>query len=128
VGIVVLAITQGRPFREFISFISVTIFLLGFGYVIFKKFVFCLVDSVWEDGEQLIVRNGPVEERIGLGNITNINYIGFITPPRVTLRLAEASSFGTEISFAPPLRLFHSFTHPTVTELMERVEVAHSKS
>jgi hypothetical protein len=93
-----------------------------FAYFIFKKFVFDLVDEVWDAGDSLVVRNGAEEERIALTDIKNVSYAGFTSPQRVTLSLRHAGVFGHNVVFCPPMRLFAFWSNPVVEELIDRID------
>jgi hypothetical protein len=94
-----IGISQKKLAVEFVPFIVIPLLLAAFGYSLMKWIVFDLVDEVWDAGSYLIVKNKGNEERIALKDVINVNYSGFMNPPRVTLLLRESSEFGTEISF-----------------------------
>ena len=89
-----------------------------------KKLVFDLVDEVWDAGDELLVRNRSIEDRIALSDITNVNYSPYINPPRVTLSLRRPSFFGAKISFMPPIRFVPFTTSPVIDELIARIDAA----
>jgi hypothetical protein len=73
------------------------------------------VDDVFDCGDHLLVKKSGEEERVLLSNIVNVN---FSKNPqnmsaRITLRLASPGKFGTEISFAPPPKLYIGFPRGT---------------
>ncbi len=106
-------------------FFIAPLILLGVGYLLMRNLVFDLADEVWDEGDGLRVRFGSAEERIALTDIINVGYTLFINPPRITLTLRHAGSFGREVSFSPPRVWFAPFArNPLVTELIERVEAA----
>jgi len=100
----------------------IPVLMAGFGYYLFKKLFFNLVDEVWDDGDALIVKNGREEERIGFTDIMNVSYTVLVNPPRVTVLLRRPSSFGKEISFLPPMRFLRILPNPLITELIERID------
>jgi hypothetical protein len=95
-----------------------------FGYVLFRKLLFDLVDEVWDDDEALIVKNSGIEERVALKNIMNVGFSTMSSPQRVTLTLREPGQFGREISFNPPARFLPFSRSPIVDDLIERVDAA----
>lgn len=100
--------------------------MIGMGFLVMKMLVFDLVDEVWDDGDQLVVRNGKQEERIAFANIMNVSYMPY-RPDRITLTLREPCRFGNEITFSPAAHsvLFNPFAkNPIVHELIERVDAA----
>ena len=103
--------------------------LAVFGYFIFKKLVFDLVDEVYDCGDYLLIRNGGEEDHLALSNIMNVNTSTYTNPPRITLRLVNPGKFGTEVAFSP-LRPFslNPFTKNRVAEdLIVRVDKARSR-
>jgi hypothetical protein len=99
----------------------------GFFYFFFLRFLFDLVDEVWDDGEALVIRNGTKEERIALSDIMNVNYTVWPNPERVTLLLRRQGVFGREISFYPPARIKFFSKSPIVDDLIERIETKRSR-
>jgi hypothetical protein len=66
-----------------LPFLIMPIVMMVLGYFIMTKFVFDLVDEVWDDGDVLVVKNRDQTERIALADIKNVNYAAMINPPRV---------------------------------------------
>jgi hypothetical protein len=89
-----------------------------FGYVLMRWLVFSLVDEVWIDGDDLVVRNQDDEDRFPITNIVNVDSSGMTNPERVVLTLRTPSRFGQEIAFSPPMRLWPFARHPLATELI----------
>ncbi len=92
------------------------------GYLMMRSLVFDLVDEVWDDTNALIVINKGQKVRIPLTSIINVGYSNFSNFPRITLTLREPSTFGTDITFSPPTRLFALTKHPLASDLVNRVE------
>ena len=97
------------------------------GYVIFKKFIFDLVDEVLDEGDSLLVRNGRRKEHIALSDIINVNYAPMMSSPRVTLSLRRGSMFGDKVTFCAPVRFVPFTSSPVIDELIQRVDAARSK-
>jgi len=117
-----------NDFREVLPAILIPLIMIVFGYAIMKWLVFDLVDEVWDDGTELIVRNRGHERRIALANVINVNYQGMVNPPRITLFLRQPTEFGTEISFLTPF-CFFPFQTPTIAkDLIARVDAARLKA
>jgi hypothetical protein len=112
--------TQGMPLPVFI----VPVVMAVFGYLLFRRLLFDLVDEVWDDGHALIVRNGGVEQRIPLQTIINVGFSTMTRPERVTLRLREAGPLGADVTFMPPARFMPFTRNPIIDELIERVDRA----
>jgi len=95
------------------------------GYFMMKKLVFDLVDEVLDAGDALVIRNGHLEDRIALADITNVGYAQLMNPPRVTLSLRNPGVFGDRVSFCAPVSLVPTFsTNPIVDELIQRIDAA----
>jgi hypothetical protein len=111
-----------------LPFLIVPFLMLGFGFYFMKKFVFDLVDEVWEDGgDALLVKNRDQQQRIDLADIKNVNYTALSNPPRVTLSLRRPTIFGEQITFCAPVRLVPFATSPLINELIERVDAARER-
>ena len=104
-----------------VPFLVVTALLAIISYQFMKKMAFDLVDEVFDVGYALLVRNGGREERIALADIKNVNFLPYISPPRVTLSLRRPSVFGDTIVFCAPTRM-----RPlsSVEKLVDRIDAA----
>lgn len=94
--------------------------MAAFGYILMRRLVFPLMDEVWIQGEELIVRNGDKEDRFQIGNIINVEASEFTSPERITLTLKGPSTFGREIAFLPPIRWWPFGRHLIAQELLRR--------
>jgi hypothetical protein len=95
-----------------------------FGYLLFRRLLFDLVDEVWDDGKALVARNRGVEQRIPLETIINVGFSTMTRPERVTLRLREPGLLGKDVTFMPPARFMPFARSPVIDDLIERVDVA----
>jgi hypothetical protein len=91
-----------------------------FGYLMMRWLVFPLMDEVWIDGDDLIVRNWGEEERFPITNIIDVEGSYMVNPEHIGIILEPPSRFGKWIRFAAPIRLFRFSTHPIARELAER--------
>lgn len=107
-----------------IPFLLVPVGIAILFLVIMKKFVFDLVDEVWDAGDALIVRNRKQEERIPLSDIINLSYSPMMSPPRVTLWLRTPGLFGEKVSFCAPLSFIPFASSPRIDDLIRRIDVA----
>ncbi len=108
-------------------FLIFPLFMGAFGYFLMRKLVFDLVDEVWDDGNELVVKNRGQVDRIPLSNIMNVSYQILTNPPRVTLTLRRPGSFGKEVTFSPPVRWVPFARSPIVDDLIERIDAARSR-
>lgn len=95
------------------------------GLVLFKKLIFDLVDEVWLDGEQLLVKSRGQQARIALADVVNVNTTSMTNPRRITLMLRTDSRFGRNVSFMPasPRGFASAFRpDPIAVDLIERVD------
>jgi len=99
------------------------------GYFVMRRFVWDLVDEVYDFGDSLVVKNRGEEVTIPLSAIMNVSASTNQRPPRITLRLAEPSKFGTEIAFVPTSTFtLNPFAKNRVAEdLIVRVDEARSR-
>ena len=91
--------------------------LAVFYYLMLRWLVFPLMDEVWIDGDDLIVRNRGEEERFAITNIVDVEGSYMMSPEHIGIILEPPSRFGRWIRFAVPLRLFMFGTHPIAQEL-----------
>jgi hypothetical protein len=72
------------------------------------------------------MRNRGEEASVLLADVINVSSTTFVNPPRITLRLATACRFGTNVTFSPPRAFFYKpFAANAVAEdLMMRVDKA----
>jgi hypothetical protein len=120
-----VAAMRGQNFQA--AFLLIPIAMALFGYFLMKKLVWDLVDEVWDDGAELVVKNKGQVERVPFGNIMNVSYTWMTNPARVTLRLRNPGVLGKEISFSPPARLIPFSRSPIVDDLIVRVDAARSR-
>jgi len=123
--ITTLAANGGREFQP--AILIIPLFMAVVGYIVMKKLVFDLVDEVWDDGTELIVKNRALVERIPLSNIMNVSYMVLSNPPRVTLTLRNPGLIGREVTFSPPVRWIPFARSPIVDRLIERIDAARSR-
>ena len=107
-----------------LPFLIAPVVMAIFGYQFMKRMAFNLVDEVFDLGDALLVRNGGQEERIALGDIKNVNYFRYMSPPQVTLSLRRPSVFGEAIVFCAPVRLMPLSTSPVIDKLIDRIDAA----
>jgi hypothetical protein len=120
-----LSASAGRGFQA--AFLVMPLVMAVFGYFLMKKLVFDLVDEVWDDGTDLVVKNRGQVERIALSNITNVSYMAVSNPQRVTLTLRNPGPLGKEVTFSPPVRWVPFARSPIVDQLIERIDAARSR-
>lgn len=94
-----------------------------FGYLLMRWLVFPLVDQVWIDENDVMVRNRGTEDRFPLSNVVRIRSYALQNPEWIVLVLKEPSTFGSEIAFAPPdrWRFMSPAPHPVALMLMARI-------
>jgi len=102
------------------------LFMAIFGYFMMKMLVFNLVDSVWDDGTDLVIRNSGTEDKISITKIINVSHSSLTNPPRITLSLREPCQFGSEITFSPPTNWTFWKTHPVAADLIRRLNAQRS--
>ena len=107
-----------------VPFLVVLVLMVIISYPFMKKQVFNLVDEVFDVGDALLVRSDGREERIALGDIKNVNYSPYMSPPQVTLSLRRPTVFGDTIVFCAPTRLIPLSSSPIIEKLIDRVDAA----
>jgi hypothetical protein len=117
------AAIQGADPVAVAMFVIMPILMASFGYLFFRAWVFDLLDEVYLDNDEMVVRNAGGEDRFPVMNILNVSATQFMSPERITLTLREACQFGEDITSSPPLRMFPFARHPLEKEL---IRLAHN--
>ena len=107
-----------------IMFIAAPILMAVVGYFIMKKFVFDLIDEVYDEGSSLLFKNSGKEIRVSLKDIKNVSYSLSVNPPRVTLSLRHQTELGDKLSFTPPISLIPFKKNRNIEELIDRIDKA----
>jgi hypothetical protein len=108
--------------KEVWFLLLVLLVLSAIGYVVIRGFLLDLVDEVYLLNDDLVVRNGGVEDRFCVSRILNVDSSTLTNPERITLTLREPCKFGETVTFAPPIR-FGFGRHPLAAEL---IRLAHA--
>jgi hypothetical protein len=89
-------------------FLVVVVVMAVIGFYSTKASRQDLVDEVFDCGAFLLVKKRGEEDTVPLSNIINVNFStdGGGASARITLTLASPGKFGTEISFAPPPKIY----------------------
>jgi hypothetical protein len=95
-------------------------FLTALGYVIMHEFISPLVDAVWIDGDDLVVRNRGEEERFPISHVVDVDDHFLVNPEFIELLVNPRTRFGLTIRFIPPERWWRYRRHPLVQELIDR--------
>ena len=128
--VLVMAVTAAfGNFKEDAFMFLVPSGMIVAGYLFFKKVIWVMADEVYDCGDSLLVRSQGQEAMIPLSNITNVDASMQVNPPRVTLRLAVLSIFGSEITFSPArsFSLNPFAKDDMIDDLIERVDQARSR-
>lgn len=105
-------------------FLIMPVVMSIFGFFLFKKRVWNLVDEVHDKGDELIFRKGSKEQRVKLNDIINIDCTHINSPVRVVVHTRTAGKIGKELAFRLPVRFNQFSKNPIVRELIERVDRA----
>lgn len=110
--------------RQLAPVLALLLLVGVFIYVMMRRYLFGLVDEVWDCGESLVVRNKGREERIAWADCAGVSCTRFVNPPNVRLMLRRESEFGNQIAFMPPLKMLEIGQPPIVEELRRKIEAA----
>jgi hypothetical protein len=124
VGIVLIVCSAAERWPP-LPFLLVPAAIALFGYLVMDKLVFDLVDEVLDDKDGLIIKNHGQQERVDLHDIVKVGFTRFVNPPRVTLSLKRPGSFGSQVSFCPPVWSSLFAPSPIARELSQRIEGEH---
>lgn len=97
-----------------------------FGVLFLYTSVFPFVDEVWENGDELIVKNKGTEEHIKFSEIININCSDGICGARVTVRLRRSSTSEQEVSFYSKRKLLEFRGNSVVNNLIDKIDASRS--
>lgn len=100
--------------------LAIPLGMAAFGAVLMCWLVFPLVDKVWIDGDELVVRNHGQMDRFPIANVVDVDGSYMANPESIGLYLNTPCRFGKTIRFAAPFRLFMFGTHPLAQELIDR--------
>jgi hypothetical protein len=117
-----------EPGSASLGLIVVPLIMAGMFYLMMRKFIFDLVDEIWDDGDALVARNKGVEARIELRKIVNITDLTTANWPRVTLLLREPCELGSSVSFHPVGSRSFFRGNAVALDLIQRVDIARLKS
>jgi hypothetical protein len=125
IGIAVSGPAYHADWSASVALLIVPLAMMGVGgYFLMKKLVFDLADEVWDDGAALLVKNAGQEQRIALGDVKNVEYSPWMSPPRVVLQLRRPTIFGDRIAFCAPMRLIPLARSPVIDDLIDRIDAA----
>jgi hypothetical protein len=101
-----------------------------FFYLLWRRMLAPLVDEVWLDKTDFLVRNGQWEERIPVRAVNQAEALFFLNPERTVLTLRQPCQFGEKIVFLPPMRFFRlPFSpHPLADEFTEMIQKSDDRS
>jgi hypothetical protein len=124
--VIALSLGRTRQHADLSPFLITPGVMAIFGVVLMRKLVFDLVDEVWLDGDNLVVKNRGEQSRLPLRDVINVNATVMTNPRRITLMLRiESARFGKEITFMPnsPRAFFSAFnTDPVAADLIHRID------
>jgi hypothetical protein len=98
-----------------------------FGGAVWWVCIWDLLDEVWLQGDQLILRNEDREDRVPLEQIHRIKVLWLNNPPRVTLVLRSPCEFGARPSFCPPNSPFRFTDPPSILVLRDRLQMIQAR-
>jgi hypothetical protein len=95
------------------------IVMMVIGYILMRALIFDLVDEVFLNGDEIIIRNGGEVDQFAVTNILNVDSTVMTNPERITLTLKRPCAFGSEVTFSPTMRFWMFQRHPIARELIE---------
>jgi hypothetical protein len=121
IGLMLLVFLCRVSFDPSVGFgIFICLVMMGFGYALMEWLIFPMVDGVWIDGDDLVVRNRGEEDRFPIRHVVDVDHRWVVSPERVELLVNPRSRFGPVIQFIPTDRWFPFGRHPLVQELIDR--------
>ena len=125
----IMGTATGQAFKE-PMIIVVPIIMAVMGYFMFKEMLWVLADEVYDCGDFLLIKKGPLEDNVYFSNVMNVSATTMMNPPHITLRLISAGRLGDRVTFAPETKFsLNPFaTNPIAEDLMMRAYKARQKS
>ncbi|MCE5243582.1 MAG: hypothetical protein ABFD98_20130 [Syntrophobacteraceae bacterium] len=105
-------------------FIILPICMAAFGYFFMKKYIWTLIDEVYDEGASLLFRSKGKEVRVNLKDIKDVGYSTIANPPRVTLNIHYTTELGDELTFAPLSSWIPFQKNRDIKELIVRINRA----
>ncbi|MDP9127611.1 MAG: hypothetical protein M3N08_05050 [Pseudomonadota bacterium] len=123
IGIPTIALATAHQNRSaMLPVILAPLFLLVVGFFLMRARIFDLVDEVWDDGTDLVVKDKDQEARIALSDIMNISFQAS-RPPRATIRLRRPCCFGETVVFSPRTKFsFNFWKNDIIDDLITRID------
>jgi len=125
---VMVPLLSGEDDVPHIVIIVFPLIMAIFVYKLFKNMVWDLVDEVYDNGEELVFRNGSKEQRVPLRDIINVSYSRMSSPERVEVLVRNGGPLGRELVFTPQhasQSMWNPFARsPIVDDLIKRVDRA----
>lgn len=92
-----------------------------FGFFLFKKMAWDLIDVVYDAGDHLVFQKKDIERQVKFEDVVNVNYSAG-SPPRVTVTSRTEGPLGKDLTFIPAMhgRSLMRSKPPIVDELIER--------
>jgi len=96
--------------------------IAAFSFFQMRWLVSPLIDEVFIDNDEIIVKNRGQEDRFPIANILSVKDSTFVHPERIVLTLKEPCLFGGGIVFLPSWRLWRFWAHPIVEVLNRDID------
>jgi hypothetical protein len=119
------------PSQSLFPLALMPLFMVGVMFLLYRKLLYDLLDEVWLDGDDLVVKNRGEKIRVALRDVMNVNATAMTNPRRVTLMLRTDSRFGRNLTFMPasPRGFMSAFKpDPIATELIGRIDALRGAS
>jgi hypothetical protein len=122
-GLIALVAIPGA-FRESVAAAAFVLLVLSFltalGYMLMHEFIVPLVDEVWIDGDDLVVRNRGEEDHFPISHVVDVDDHFLTRPEYIELLVNPRTRFGLAIRFMPADRWWPFRRHPLAQELIDR--------
>jgi hypothetical protein len=115
-GVVVLMTIEGQGDTAIFFAVCGTAVM----YLLLRRLIFPMMDTVWVDGDDLVISNRGEEDRFPIANIVNVEGSLIARPEHIRLTVRPPSRFGQTICFWPPFRWLPVGSHPVARELIDR--------
>lgn len=93
-----------------------------FGLILFRAYVWDMVDEVYDAGDRLVFRKSGIEQVVPLEAIVSIDSVSMQSFERVTVQTQIPGPMGMDLIFGVPAPLNPFSKSPVVKDLIARVD------
>lgn len=117
-----------RPGTEIDSnaILFIIVFLSIFTAIVLysSKIIWRYADSVFDEGESLLIQRGGIEHRIPFGEIVNVSNTRISPPESIEIDIRHEGPLGKKIVFLAPFKINPFSRSPVMSSIIEKADRA----